>query len=63
MFDELDRETDPFGEKAFKKLDLKVRGPIFYEKGYSNVKDAQRALDISQSHINKILTSARENQI
>jgi hypothetical protein len=42
-----------------KKLDLKVTGPICYEKGFANVKDALKALELNKSRINNILNTAK----
>lgn len=59
FFEEIDREVDPYGQKAMRKLDFKVTGPICYEKGFANVKDALKALEINKSRINNILNTAK----
>jgi len=60
FFEDIDREVDPYGQKAMKKLDFKVMGPICYEKGFANVKDALKALEINKSRINNILNTAKQ---
>jgi hypothetical protein len=35
-------------------------GPICYEKGFANVKDALKALEMNKSRINNILNTAKQ---
>ena len=63
FFDELDYAVDPFGERAIKKLDLKVKGPFCHQKGFNSARDAIKALEASKSRISDILNSAKQQQI
>ena len=46
-----------------RKIDLRITVAFCYEKGYNSPKDADNALIDGKSRINKILLTAREQQI
>ena len=42
---------------------MRIQGAFCHEKGYSNVREANKALQVGKSRINRILLNAREQQI